>query len=148
MLIVWKHLQHSAIACASEALTSPAAMQVTHGAAQLFEALRFGSLAPPLVQPATAAEECRAVMCYLQLTLGLVAPALYYATTEARLFLQHAERRQRLGLPPERGWHPWLCRRIAGALLGLDWPFVVLLSLMLMTLLHPVAVAMAVASQQ
>lgn len=68
----------------------------------------------------TAGAQCRAVLSYLQLTIGLVGPALLQAVVETRFFMQHAQQRRQLGLQPEKGWEPCIYAAIGHLLLDLD----------------------------
>lgn len=142
--IVANFLKTNHVTCQSAALAGgPLAVQATHSVAQVLRLLRFNGLAIPQPEKLTPLQECSAVLAYLQLSAGLVLPAVAMAVHETRLFLAHAEERRRAGLPPERGWHPWLYRRLGDALLGLDWPFAAALAWVLLGVLGALAEALS-----
>jgi len=66
-------------------------------------------------------EECATLLSYLQLSIGLVGPALVQAVIEARLFAKHQQQRQQAGLPPEHGWHAGLYAVVLSLLETMDW---------------------------
>ena len=107
--------------------------------------LQVGGLAAPLLgRQLTPAEQCRTVLAWQQLCLSLAAPALVAAAAETRLWQQHEAQRRRQGLPPEGGWQARLYGAIDEWLLGLDWLHVVVLSWLLSSVLHLLAVALSV----
>mgnify|MGYP001810291020 FL=1 len=86
------------------------------------------------------------MLAYLQLCLGLVAPAMAVACLETRLYAQHAAQRRRAGLPPERGWwHPRQYAALADAGQGLDWFSGPVLAWTASAALHAAAVAVSCA---
>ena len=133
--------------CAVPALSggSPAADEATHavaGALRLF--LGFPGPPAPYGPPRPdAATDCRTVLAYLQLGLGLVAPALVLLVLEARLHQQHAEQRRHARLEREGGVQAALCERVAGAAEGADWVSWLGLAWLLSALLHALAGAIA-----
>lgn len=64
-----------------------------------------GVAAPHSQGDLPAAMECCTLLSFLQLTVGLAAPAVARAVLESRAFAQHQRERQCLNLPPEQGWH-------------------------------------------
>lgn len=146
LLMALAFARHNADACASAALAAPAAARLTRRVAQALDAVRFWSfpLPPPPLQPASGSgAECRAVLAYCQLVLGVAAPALAQACLEARLFAEHAEQRARAGLPPERGWQAALCRAVHGVVGDLDWLTAATLLWVLLGVLQLAAQALA-----
>ncbi|KAL4421305.1 hypothetical protein ABPG75_010596 [Micractinium tetrahymenae] len=142
--IVANFIKTNHITSQSTALAGgPVALQATRGVAQVLRLLRFNGLAPPPPDGLTPLQECCSVLAYLQLSVGLVLPAVVMAVHEIRLFLAHAAERRRAGLPPERGWHPWLYRKIGDTLLGLDWLFVAVLAWVLLGVLGSLAEALS-----
>ena len=84
------------------------------------------------------------MLAYLQLTFGLVAPAVALACLETRMYAQHTAQRRRAGLPPERGWwHPRQYAALADAGQGLDWFSGPVLAWTASAVLHAVAVAVS-----
>ena len=134
--------RHNACTCSSPVLAAPEAARLTHRVALLLDALRPLPL-PPLQRPASAAAECRAVLAYLQVVLGLAVPALAQACLESRLFASHTWQRARAGLPRERGWQPALYGAVDSVLSDLDGPFAVALCWVLLGVLHMAAQALA-----
>jgi len=58
--------------------------------------------APGAAQPRASPEaQCTTVVLWLRLTLALLAPLLYSALSEARLWQRHQRERAAAGLPPE-----------------------------------------------
>lgn len=111
------HIARASTTCGCAALTSEPLRQLFHGAFVMLNSLTTLLLLPSTpciaaLEGTPPAGQCAAVLSYLQLSLGLVAPALAQAALEARLFSQHEAERQCRGLPPERGAHARLYRRI------------------------------------
>lgn len=115
LLMAGSLLRHNREACATAALSSPAARQLSSSLFQTLSELRY-TLLPPKPPPLDALAECSALLSFTHLTLGLLLPAVASAAVEARLFQRHQAQRQQLGLPDERGWQAWLCLAVAGAL--------------------------------
>ena len=105
--------------CATAALASPAARQLSQQAAALLSQ-RFGLLRPGRLPPLQPDGACAAMLAYTHITLGLALPALASALIEASLFQQHQRQRAAAGLPPERGWQAALHGWVA-SLRQLDW---------------------------
>lgn len=114
-------LKSNAAACASTALDSPLAASVARhvaeaiGSSQVVAFLAF----PVSAGAAPAAEQCQAVLAYLQ-GVGVLAPLLLAAAVEARMFASHERQRRQAGLPPEPGWQARVYHCVAAAL-DRDW---------------------------
>lgn len=108
--------------CATPALASPAAQQLSQRAYRLLGTLRFSLLLPDSLPRLDPAGECAVLMTFTHIALGLVLPALVAALIEAALFHQHQQQRRRAGLPPESGWAAALYGTLY-CLLDLDWLF-------------------------
>ena len=147
--MVFHFVSGNAGTCSAPALTGGVAAQ--RATRLLAGTLRLVSPfpGPPPTRDAplpSIGEECRTVLAFLQLSLGLVAPAVALACLEARLYVQHVAQRRRAGLPRERGWwNPRLCAALAEAGQGLDWFTGPALAWMASAVLHAVAAAVALA---
>ena len=144
--MVLHNLSGNGDTCNAAVLTgSAAAQRATRLLAGALRLLSFPGPPPPRDAPLpSVAEECRTVLAYLQLCLGLVAPAVAVACLETRLYAQHAAQRRRAGLPPERGWwHPRQYAALADAGQGLDWFSGPVLAWTASAVLHAVAVAVS-----
>ena len=123
--MVFHFLRGNHDACALPALGGgPSAERVTRLLGRMLRLVAFpGPPEPPGGTPLPSTEEeCRTLLAYLQLSLGLVLPAVVTAGMEVRLSVQHAAQRRRAGLAPERGWwHRWLYGALADAGRHMDW---------------------------
>lgn len=94
-------------------------------------------------QQLDAACQCAALLRFLRVGLGLLAPLAWQAASEASLFAAHQRRLRAAGLPLERGWNArlysavhGLCREphipylwvLAAMMLGSCWDLAVMLS--------------------
>lgn len=118
--VSWVHVAHAHTACSCAALASAPLRDLFRGAFVMLNSLTslllLGVPPGPTLESMPATGQCAAVLTYLQLGLGLVAPALVQAALEAHLFRQHQAQRARQGLPPERGAHARLYAWVAAAL--------------------------------
>lgn len=95
--------------CASAKLAAPAATRLTHSLTTLLSPLSLLSMHPGSItlarggKPPDPRVECEALLRFLQLSVGLFAPLLWHASTEASLFAEHQRQRRHARLPPERG---------------------------------------------
>lgn len=91
--------------CAAPVLSHPRAQRATHA---LFGLL--GMLSHMLPLPLTPwvthtpAEECAALLTFMQWSVGTAVPLLVSGFQEARLFQFHQLQRWQAGLPLESGW--------------------------------------------
>jgi hypothetical protein len=91
--------------CAAAPLAHPGTQHITH---QLYSVLNLLAgmvalpVAPPPV-PQSPATECATLVTWLRLGLALLAPLLYEAVSEARLWRLHQVQRRHAGLAPEPG---------------------------------------------
>lgn len=89
--------------CTAASLCHPAAHRGIHRiyrAAASTACLTPLPLSVALAEPG-AAVECTTLLAWVQLCLGLLAPLLWQAVTEARAFQEHKQERRQAGLPPK-----------------------------------------------
>jgi len=107
--------------CEARALADPAAQSLTHRAYSFLAAARF-SLLPGPADTLSAAQECGALLAFVQLSVTVVVPALVQAALEAGLFMQHQVQRQQLDLLVEGGMQVRLYDTIRATAEACDWP--------------------------
>lgn len=106
--------------CATAALSSPAAQQLSRRAVDVLDALRFSLLLPGTLPRQLSDAACTLMLTWTHLAFGLVLPAMVAAGAEAALFQRHQRQRLRAGLQPEGGWEAKLYGSLWG-LRELDW---------------------------
>lgn len=106
LTVVGTSLRYTPNICRSASLAHPAAQRLTHHIDTWLGGLAY--LMPHPVSVVVRHErsphlECVTVIRFLQFGLGLLAPQLVCATSEARLFQHHQQQRWQAGLSLEQG---------------------------------------------
>ena len=125
--------------CRSSVLQHPPMQRVARRAAQVLAMV--GRLAPPrpgttlsaLLPPGT--DVCAAVVTFLQLAIGLAAPALLQAAAEAAAFERHQRQRHACGLAKEAGLRASCYQTLHAFTTGLSLPAALVLALGCLSLL-------------
>lgn len=117
-------LRHNSTICSGAALAAPAAQQLTSWLFRVLGLLRL-SMQPMISASPVGAppdKECAGLLGFLQLSLGLAAPAVVALSQQVRMFMQHQRERLQQGMPAESGWNArlygWLGCMCEAAQLG------------------------------
>ena len=125
--------------CSSPVLQHPPMQRLTRRAAQLLALM--GRFAPPRPGTTLSAllppgpESCVFTLSFLQLSLGLAAPALLQAAAEAAAFERHQRQRHAAGLAKEAGLRASVYEMLRAFTAGLSWPAALVLALGCLSLL-------------